>query len=926
MDRRLPFFSVLLVASAFVALSPSLSSAEEFIPVSVAGTVEKLTFEQHVRPILKTHCFQCHGEGEKHEGKLDLRLRRLIVHGGESGPALTEKDPTQSLMLRRIRAGEMPPDGKVLSQKETDLIERWIAGGALTKQEEPADLSHFGDVTDDEKSFWSFQPVRHPPIPPVNQIPVSTAPIPNEGSPDQAGIKSTSHANAQVPIDAFIFEALIAKGLDASPKAERNTFIRRSTFDLIGFPPTATEVEDFVNDPAPDARERLIDRLLASPHYGERWGRQWLDVAGYADSDGYTENDPVRKYAYKYRDWVIRAWNSDMPFDQFVVEQLAGDELVKPPYANLTAPQQDHLIATGFLRTVPDGTAQGGDPKITRNAVIAETIKVASTSLLGLTVGCAECHNHRYDPIPQSDYYRMRAIFEPALSWKSWRTPAQRLVTLYTDADRTLAASIETEAQAILDERQKKLLAAIEVIFERELAKVPEDQRERVKMARNTKDAERSPEQIALLKEYPSADPKPGQIDLYDPKVTAELKKDLERAGEVRKKKPVEDFLNPLTEIPGQIPETVLFYRGDPDQPKQALLPGELSVLDWLPAFSPASDAVPTSGRRLAYARHLTSGQHPLVSRVFVNRVWAGHFGRGLVVTPGDFGVLGDRPSHPELLDWIASEFVNPGVTPSVSSTEDANAIASNPHRWSIKHLHRLMMNSHIYQQSSLRLPHADAADPDNKWLSRMPVRRLEAEAVRDAILAVNGQLNHKLGGEPVPVMLNEDGQAVVGIENLNGENRPGAVIPLHGEEYRRSVYVQVRRSRLLAVLDAFDLPTLDPNCTSRNSSTVAPQSLMLMNSEFVLTSARQLAERLRDEGNGDSADSVRHAWQMLFARMPTESELRAALQFVEDEQARLTAASEKISDPKQKPDPILWSWATLCQALLGSNEFLYVD
>lgn len=930
-----------MLGMPFAAGAWTLASDSDAPNPTPTPAVTTLTYEQHIRPILKTHCFQCHGEEDHREGKLDLRLRRLIIAGGESGPALVPNNPETSPLLKRIRAGEMPPKGKTVSAKELELIERWIAEGALTQRDEPVDVSQVGDITAEEKAFWSFQPIRRQPIPTLHQQRPDRAPIERSGETRQVA-NPLSEATPRMiermidqsftPIDLFVAEKLLDKGLEFSPPADRQTMIRRLTFDLIGLPPTPAEVQDFLKDTAADAHERLIDRLLASPHYGERSGRQWLDVAGYADSEGYTEVDPIRKYSYKYRDWVIRAFNADLPFDQFVIEQLAGDELLKPPYVNLTPAQQDKLIATGFLRTVADGTGQGADPKVARNAVVAETIKVTSSALLGLTVGCAECHNHRYDPIPQADYYRLRAIFEPALNWKAWRNPAERLITLYTDADRTRSAAIEAEAQQILAERQKKLDAAIEVIFERELAKVPEEQRDRVKAARNTKDAERTPEQVALLKEFPSADPKPSQIDLYDPVATAELKKDDERAAAVRKQKPVEDFLGPLTEIPGQVPETVVFHRGDPDQPKQVVTPGELSVLDWLPPLVAATaDSLPTSGRRLAYARHLTSGQHPLVSRVVVNRLWGGHFGKGLVATPGDFGTLGDRPTHPELLDWLAAEFVTgpapstPEITPR---TPAESAPPTNLHRWSMKRLQRLLVSSCVYRQTSTRQATQEAVDPDNRYLARMPVRRLEAELVRDAILSINGTINQKLGGEPVPVMLDEDGQVVIGIENLNGENRPGPVIPLHGEEYRRSLYVQVRRSRPLAILDTFDLPTLDPNCTLRNSSTVAPQSLMLMNSDFILAAARQLAARLDQEHEAGSqpVDRIRFLWSVVFGRLPHETEQASALRFLEEQQTQLTTAAEGIADPKQKPDPRLWSWITFCQALLGSNEFLYID
>jgi hypothetical protein len=846
----------------------------------------QITFEQHVRPILKTHCLQCHGEGDLREGKLDLRLRRLIVAGGESGTALVPGNAVESLIVKRIRAGEMPPKGKSLAAREIDLIERWVSSGAKLLREEPAVEPAPGEITDEERAFWSFQPIRHVQVP------------------------SVAAGSARGPIDAFLIQALARHQLTLSVDADRRIFARRVTFDLIGLPPSPDDVEEFVRDDAPDAAERLVDRLLASPLFGERWGRHWLDLAGYADSDGYTEADPVRKFSYKYRDWVIRAINANMPFDQFVIEQLAGDELTPLPYANLSPENQDRLVATGFLRTVADGTGQGVDQKVARNAVVAETIKVVSTSLLGLTVGCAECHNHRYDPIPQADYYRMRAIFEPALNWKEWRAPAQRLITLYTDADRARAAEIEAEAQKILEERKKKLDAFIEQIFERELAKVPESHRDRVKTARNTPDKDRTPEQVALLKEYPSADPKPGQIDLYDPKAAKELKADDDRAAEVRKQKPVEEFISALTEVPGQVPETVLFFRGDPDQPKQTLPPAGLAVLDWMAtAIPPRSDSLPTTGRRLAYAKHLTDSRHPLVSRVFVNQIWKTHFGRGIVGSPGDFGVLGDRPTHPELLDWLATDFFGEGVS-----------------KGDRKRLIRRLVTSTAYRQASTRTSQADAVDPENRLLSRMSVRRLDAEAVRDAILSVNGTINLKIGGPAVPVMLDEDGQVVVGIENLNGENRPGPVIPLNGEEYRRSVYVQVRRSRPLAVLETFDLPTLDPNCTLRTSSTVAPQSLLLMNSELVLAASRQLSDRLIATAGSDDGERIGLAWKLLFGRSPLDHELESAKRFIADEVNHLKRAGESIADQKQRPVPEQWAWTAFCQALLGSNAFLYVD
>lgn len=844
---------------------------------------EPLMFEKHVRPILKAHCFHCHGEGDVLEGKLDLRLKRLMEKGGDSGSALVIGKPAESLLLERIKKKEMPPNNKSLPDKDIAVLEQWIASGAATAGPEPEDPKQLSPIIDEEKKFWSFQPIRRPDVPAVKE----------------------SHLVA-TPIDAFLLAKLQEKGLSFSPEADKRVLIRRVYFDLLGLPPSPADVAEFLADNSSSAYAKLVDRLLDSPQYGERWGRHWLDVAGYADSDGYDENDRERKYSYKYRDYIIRSFNSDKPFDQFIIEQLAGDELVPQPYKNLLPEQIELLAATGFLRTPPDGTAAVSD-KVARNAVISETLKVVSTSLLGLTVGCAQCHNHRYDPILQTDYYRLRAIFEPALNTVAWRAPQNRLISLYTDQDRAKAAEIEAEAAKIDQEMKKKQDEYINATLEKEIAKLPEDKREACRTAHKTPADKRTAEQQQLFKDFPSLNVNPGTLYLYDPKAAADLKKETERASEVRAKKPVEDFVGPLTEIPGQIPDTVLFHRGDPDQPKQTLPPGELAVLEAAVTtpILPKDPSLATSGRRLAYSRHLVSGKHPLTARALVNRIWMHHFGKGIVATAGDFGFLGERPSHPELLDWLADEFMAQG--------------------WKVKRFHRLLMLSTAYRQSSSRHPGADMADPDNRLLARMSARRLDAESLRDAVLAVNGKLNLKQFGAPIPVMEDEVGQIVVGIENKNGENRPGPIIPLHGEEYRRSLYVQVRRSRPLAVLDTFDLPTLDPNCTSRNVSTATPQSLLLMNSDFVLENSKLLAERMSKDAGPDEAAQIQVAWQLVFNRAATDLELESAKKFLAEQHANF-AATPVGKTPTEKPDPALWARTTFCQALLSSNEFLYVE
>jgi mono/diheme cytochrome c family protein len=541
------------------------------------------TFESHIRPLFKVYCLECHGEGEKLRGGLDLRLRHLAVQGGDSGPAIVPDTPADSMLLQRVRDGEMPPSKKKLSLAEVEMIARWIAAGARTERPEPQSLAKGMHIAPEERAFWSFQPIHSPPIPAVR-------------------------ASERVlnPIDAFLLARLQEHGLDFAPEADRRTLIRRATFDLHGLPPTPQEVDAFVKDTALDAYKQLIDRLLASPRYGERWGRHWLDVAGYADSEGYTQEDSVRAYAYKYRDYVIRSLNADKPFDQFICEQIAGDEMVRPPYRDLSRGDLDKLIATGFLRTAPDGTGSPDvDQTLARNQVISDTLKIVSASLLGLTVGCAQCHNHKYDPIPQADYYQLRAVFEPAYDVKNWRLPAARRLSLYTDTDRHQAARIEAEAARIDQERQKKQQQYIEATFLKELAKVPEPMREQARAAHSKPPGKRTAEQHRLLKEYPSLNVSAGSLYLYDSAAAAELKALTDKAA-ARAKKPTKDFVRALTEIPGQVPVTHVFHRGDPEQPRQAVAPGGLTVLDALPLPSAKDANLATTGpsagiRPLAY-------------------------------------------------------------------------------------------------------------------------------------------------------------------------------------------------------------------------------------------------------------------------------------------------------------------------------------
>jgi hypothetical protein len=791
-----------------IALAPTLGAA--------AQADDAPSFERDARPVFKEYCFDCHGGGEKVEANLDLRLRRFIVRGGDSGPAITPGNAADSLLLARAKAGEMPPGEKKVPPERLAALERWIAAGAPTVRDEPETLPTGIDITPEERAFWAFQPIHRAEPPQLAGV-----------VHDEASLAEQPQADiVRTPIDAFVLAKLREKGLRFAPDADRPTLIRRASFDLIGLPPTPQEIADFLADTSDQAYERLLDRLLSSPHYGERWGRHWLDLAGYADSEGNGGDDTPRPYAYKYRDYVLRSFNQDKPFDRFVIEQLAGDDLVPQPWSNLAPEQIETLAATGLLLTAADPTASGGDAAEGANQMLADTLKIVGSSLLGLTVGCAQCHDHRYDPIPQTDYYRLRAVFEPALDPAHWRRPSQRLLSLYTDEQRAKAASVDAEANTLQEVYNAKQAKFVSEALEKELEKFPEDQRGKLRDAYNAPADKRSEEQKQLLAANPKVNISPGVLYQYNQAAADELKADQAKIAAKRAEKPVEDFVSLASELPGTPPATHVFYRGDYRQPKQEVPPGDLTIAAaGGPRLEISGDdpQLPTSGRRLALAKHLMNGKHPLTGRVLVNRIWLNHFGRGLVDTAGDFGMLGNRPTHPELLDWLADEFARQG--------------------WSLKGMQKLIMLSTAFRQSSVAQPPASGAvdpravDGDNSFHWHYPVRRLEAEILRDRILAASGQLNREQFGPAVPVVDDFVGQVVVKDE-----------LP------RRSVYLEVRRSKPVSFLSTFDAPVMTLNCERRVPSTGAPQSLMLMNSEFVLKQARLFAERARSETPADFA------------------------------------------------------------------------
>ncbi len=776
-----------------------------------AAATEPPYFETEIRPILREFCFDCHGAVEELEGGLDLRLVHRMVSGGDSGEAVVPGDPDASLLLSRVRDGDMPPGEAHVPEAKIAILEDWIQRGAATLRDEPTDLAPGIPITEEERNYWAYQP--------LGEVVVPT-------DVDDAAIRS--------PIDALIAAEMPA-GLSFSEDADRFTVIQRAYADLLGLPPTVEQLDVWRHDPDPRWFEHLVDQLLSSPHYGERWARHWLDAAGYADSDGYTAADTNRDWAWRYRDYVIASFNEDKPFDQFIVEQLAGDELAGPKVGDWTDHQIELLSATGFLRMAADGTGSGDDSPEARNKVIADTLQIVCSTLLGSSVHCAQCHDHRYDPISHADYFALRAVFEPGLDWQAWKPPAARLVSLATEQDLVDAAKIESEVGIVAAERASQQAAFIEEVFEQELMKFDEPLRTQLRTAYETADDERDADQKTLLASHPSINITPGVLYQYRPDAAAKLKEFDAKIAELRAGKPVEEFIQAFVEPPGHVPITYLFHRGDFNQPKQEIQPAALTVAaaEGARVTFPLDDPkLPTTGRRLTFANYLTDGGNPLTARAIVNRVWMHHFGRGIVATPGEFGRLGDEPSHPKLLDWLARDFVD--------------------HGWSLKRLHRQILTSTCWRQSSLRRPEGEALDPENRYYWRKSLQRVDAEVLRDSVLAAAGTLDLKLFGPPVEIAEDETGQ-----------------VRVDAGQPRRSVYARVRRSQPVGMLQVFDAPVMGVNCDVRTVSTVAPQSLMMLNGDFVLEHAGLVAERAvqRAADNADALDVDAASW---LPNMPT--------------------------------------------------------
>lgn len=740
-----------------VFLALSLSFAGE-LSRCVAET-KSPDFESEIAPLLIKRCVECH-QPSNASADLLLTSRDNISKGGESGAALDLDDPHASYLLQRIRDGEMPPEEKGKSRKlpdhEIELLERWIVSGAQWPAQR--NLDWFERTTDARagRDWWSLQPIVKPPVPQLSSFP----------QPDN-------------PIDAFVLARLERRELSPAPQADKRVLIRRLYYDLIGLPPSPIQIQSFVDDQSPDAWERLVDQLLQQPQYGERWARYWLDLARYADTSGY-ERDQEKQFAWKYRDWVVSSLNEDLPYQQFVIAQIAGDEI-----ENRT---EQSVVATGFLR-LGSWNDEPNDPADYKYERLEDLVHTTSSAFLGLTVKCARCHAHKFDPITQEDYYRMASVF--------WAGP--------------------------IASRDSKLLGG------------------------------------------------PSKSELGTDSVLA------------------------WTDLSANPAPIHLLKNGERDDPLGEVLPASLSAI---PALERNFDAPPpdakTTRRRLQLAQWIADPNNPLSARVLVNRLWQHHFGAAIVRTPNNFGFLADPPTHPELLDWLASEFLSGGGR--------------------IKPIHKLILTSQTWRQSSLH-PDYDQnqqQDSSNSLWWRASRRRLDAEALRDSMLAASGELDLTVGGEAFKPTI-----APEALEGLSKKSDAYQASPPK-EQLRRSLYMYLKRGLLPPMMSTFDLCDPTGSCGQRNVTTVPTQALALLNNRFVHDRSEQLAAIIL-AGVRSETDQIHQAWLSVLKRHASGQEVLMAKQ-------HLAVQRQSFSPDHPSRSPEALALASLCHVLLNSNEFIYID
>ncbi len=794
----------------------------------------KVDYLRDIEPLFKSRCMACHG-ATKALGGLRLHLPAQILEGGDGGIVLTPGKSAESRLVHYIAGAlegkVMPPAGPRLTAQEVGLVRAWIDQGAeLPKRE--------GAAASPASIHWAFQPICKPAVPRVKQA-----------------------AWVRNPIDAFILARLEAKGLKPAQLADPITQLRRVSLDLTGLPPAPEEVDTFLKDPSPDAFERAVDRLLTSPHYGERWGRQWLDLARYADSNGYSI-DGARQM-WLYRDWVIQALNADLPFDRFTIEQLAGDLLPNP--------SREQLIATGFHRNTLVNEEGGTDAEQFRIEAVGDRVDTTGAVWMGLTVGCAKCHTHKYDPLTQREYYQLFAFFnsqdEPNLSFPS-PEQSRRLAELkrqLSEAQKALAEydRLHTIAkgESRKDDPARKLLAD-------RVAALQKDDRE---FARSVNTA-------MVLRERP--EPRP----------------------------------------------THLMIRGDFLRKGPLVRPNVPAVLPPLPPSG--TDGHPT---RLDLARWLVSEKNPLTPRVTVNRVWMQYFGQGLVETENDFGVQGSLPTHPELLDYLAATFagvpgsrfpVSGSAVPITGNKQQGTGNREQGTPWSLKGLHRLIVTSATYRQSSKHRPELKAVDPRNLLLAKQNRLRLDAELIRDTALAASGLLSRKIGGPSVFPPHPPGTEALTQVKRV--------WTPSKGEDrYRRGLYTWHWRSNPFPLFVTFDAPNGNVTCTRRLRSNTPNQALMLANDEMFVEMAQSLGARALREGPSDDAGRIAWMFRRCVGRQPEPGEAARLGQFLRSQFAAFQAEpteAEKAA-PRDRPAgvdaPTGASWSALARVLLNLDEFI---
>ncbi len=752
----------------------------------------------------------------------------------------------------------------------TGLILFVVAKSASANEDSPQNNPK-SPFTAEEASYWAFQRVVTPEIPTISD--------------------STQVHN---PIDNFTLKRLQDKGLRLSSPAEKHDLIRRVTFDLWGLPPTVAQVAAFIDDESPDAYQKLVDRLLASPRYGERWGRYWLDVVRFSETAGFNA-DPLRPLAYKYRDYVIRAFNNDTPYDRFVQEQLAGDELFPE--------DQEALIATGFNRLWPD-ESNASNVELARQSMLNDMTGTVGAVFLGMSLGCAQCHDHKFDPILQKDFYRLQAFFAPMIPME--RAAVGNAESL-SDYEKQLE-QWQAETESLRQELWDLELAARKKVTHIKRLKFPAVVLEAI----DTPPWQRTAlqHQLSFWSERQIAFKEKQILDKLEQfqKTRRELLKTKLR--EFKKQKPTPPVeLTAMVSLDGsETPQTALLAGGSYNKPLEEVLPGFPTILQSDKTSKPAVVTAlhaSTTGRRSTLARWITEPDNPLTARVMVNRIWQGHFGRGIVANANDFGTQTELPSHPQLLDWLAVEFQERG--------------------WSVKAMHRLIMTSATYRQSSRDFSaEAKQHDPGNRWYSRYPRRRLDAEAIRDALLAVSGELNLKMYGPGVKPTLPPNFSVREGWEPTKDV----------AERNRRSIYILAKRNLPYPLLQVFDFPDTHESCARRQETTIAPQALTLLNSELVLELAEKFTARLFNaQQKFDVQELIQQAYREALGREADEAEISAATQFINAQHALISqrrAAGKPSRYPADFPRVIDPAWAAamvdFCHALLNSNEFMYVD